>query len=815
MTHDTILWVYPIFTYLADGILHGHLPLWNPFSHSGEPLFFAYLQMRLFDPIDYIVIFIGSLFTNDLTIIFLYDRVTRLVVSALGVHLLLRRWAGPTTRIALPFIAVLSSMTTNGFHQPGFSDQFYCAPFLGICFFNILEGKHGWSNWFFSVLLLGQCLQSYFFVGPITFGILIFIGYALFRYIKFKILFIDRGTYIKALVCIVLLLAMSGPSLVGLYQQKDFFSVARSAPPSWQTGREGDGPFQEDVGQERSPFSFIKMPYEFIQLTGTPVRPIEIIGLLSAKEIHLTILSTEARMFYGSLAFVISLIGLFLASHKLKSIWLLILFIFGTLMLGPYTPMHRFLYEIYPPLWVIRHTEQFLNYFMLAMLFFFVLGSDYILKISFKSLPKYRGGLRTAHSKLLSFLLWCARLAALFATVKLIDVFARLVPSELVDQYISLNALTTTKVVGLLFVARIIAQNYFPLFLTIAFSATLIGLSNTPTTYFIYSIAFIFLPVISYYFLRHYSFLPSGALIAAAVIFITTIELTLHHLDSIAQIQIPRQEIQKNWPVTVGGQAFPDRRIAAIPEAPTPPKNYQVVRYPELLARIGVALEVPRSYPLSSYIADANYLLGKPRWNTLIMIPAYRDLILSGLDAKIIEAIFAIGAPTVQFRQEAQITKDFIADVRSLNDDAVKILLNTVFLDAQTIPTGWTAKSYTKPSKKAVITMTAATYDNVSITVRAETAGFLYFIDGFSPDWKATINGVSAHIFRANGNFKAVEVPAGISRINFIYQPVAQIFAIRLFFAAQIISAIMALLCYLLELKRGNGKAIKSRSGII
>jgi uncharacterized membrane protein YfhO len=43
--------------------------------------------------------------------------------------------------------------------------------------------------------------------------------------------------------------------------------------------------------------------------------------------------------------------------------------------------------------------------------------------------------------------------------------------------------------------------------------------------------------------------------------------------------------------------------------------------------------------------------------------------------------------------------------------------------------------------------------------------------DRWYPGWKARVNGVEAPIFRANGVFRAVPVPTGVSEIELRFAP--------------------------------------------
>lgn len=396
MTHDTVLWVYPIFTYLADGILHGHLPLWNPFSRGGEPLLPSYLQTRLLDPIDYLTIYAGSLFTHDLTTLFNWDRVVRLLAGALGTHLLLRRWARhPATRMALAVISVLSSISLNIFHQCGFNDQYYCAPFVALFVFRILERRGGWADWMGVVFFLGSSLQSYFFVGTVVFVLVIVLGYLLF--LRSQLLDVLRlpGTWVRFAASIFLLTLMIGPSYALLEGHDDFQMSARSYPEQWKEKSEPSDAGHSDSNFDAIHEALVMMPYRFIRLTGTPVRPADLLGLLGPQindtkrenganwltRVENGVVTSDARLAIGSFAFALSLLGMALGRAVRKRIWLLVMGFFGLLMLGPYTPVHALLYQVLPPLWIIRHTQQFANFFLLALIFFFVLGADYLMTL--------------------------------------------------------------------------------------------------------------------------------------------------------------------------------------------------------------------------------------------------------------------------------------------------------------------------------------------------------------------------------------------------------------------------------------------------
>ncbi len=68
-----------------------------------------------------------------------------------------------------------------------------------------------------------------------------------------------------------------------------------------------------------------------------------------------------------------------------------------------------------------------------------------------------------------------------------------------------------------------------------------------------------------------------------------------------------------------------------------------------------------------------------------------------------------------------------------------------------------------------------ARYENtrIEIDVEAAEAGFVVLHDVWHPWWVADVDGRDAPIYRANGLFRAVQVPAGRHKLTFEFQPVS------------------------------------------
>lgn len=86
--------------------------------------------------------------------------------------------------------------------------------------------------------------------------------------------------------------------------------------------------------------------------------------------------------------------------------------------------------------------------------------------------------------------------------------------------------------------------------------------------------------------------------------------------------------------------------------------------------------------------------------------------------------------------------------------------------------------------------------EHVVVRVSAPARGFLHLADQYFPGWSATVDGRPSPILRANFLFRAVEVPAGQSLVEFRYAPAA----VRV--GAAISAATLLLLAVVLVVRR-------------
>jgi len=388
VAHDTLLWLYPWYQYTAENLLQGRFPWWNPFTHGGEPFYPLLAQLRFFDPISFLVLFLGAQFTTDLLTLFAWDRFARGLVCVLGAYFLLRPWAEHTlTRCSLLPILIFSSFFLSPLRQDAFLGHFIWASLVMILLFRIVYLQdYRWQNWILVGGLIGLNWQSYYFAGTWVFLLLFTVGVWIFQRQLLVNMFSRPGIVFKFAVAGAIVLIMCLPNLVLLLEQDRFVLPARMLDPATKNGPPLPGTQQWEAGPGVVTHNNVIMSYSHVAQTGTSSRIMDFLQIVTPWGSFFVTdkgsESSEAFMYFGFWVYAGALWGLLVGKHPLKGVWLVIGVGSGLLMLGPSGGLHPLLFYFYPPLWFVRHTHGFVLFFSVALLYFYILGCNQLLRQS-------------------------------------------------------------------------------------------------------------------------------------------------------------------------------------------------------------------------------------------------------------------------------------------------------------------------------------------------------------------------------------------------------------------------------------------------
>jgi hypothetical protein len=386
--HDHAYWGVPVYTFFAESIALGRLPLWNPFTHGGEPFYLPLFQLRLLDPSALLVALAGRWLGADPLTLYAWDRLVRGVLLGAGSYLLLRLWARHLlTRLSLVPIALLSSMQWSAVRQMAVAEQYLLGPLVLLLVLRIVYlGDNRWRSWLAVAFLLGLNFQSYFFSGTVivisTFGV----GLLLFRRSLLRRLWRRPRVAGRLVAAGTIVVAMALPSVVLLSESRQFIFPPRVVDYAYEDRGPNQGPPQHEPTEEirsRRPLLF---PYRLQFHVGTYSAPNDFVQMFAPFASEFARPSgrswgkpSEAFMYIGMLPLAVALLGLIAGRNSLKRVWLLILVSVGLLMLGPQAFVHALLYWGFPPLWFVRNMHTLVLFFSLALLYFYVLGCNRIL----------------------------------------------------------------------------------------------------------------------------------------------------------------------------------------------------------------------------------------------------------------------------------------------------------------------------------------------------------------------------------------------------------------------------------------------------
>ncbi|HSL47960.1 MAG TPA: YfhO family protein [Candidatus Deferrimicrobiaceae bacterium] len=386
--HDHLYWGVPVYSFFAESVALGRLPLWNPFSHGGEPFYLPLFQLRLLDPSALLVALAGGWLGADPITLYGWDRLVRGVVIGAGSYLVLRLWARHLlTRLSLIPIVLFSSMQWSPLRQMAIAEQYLLGPLALLFVLRIvyLEDNR-WRNWLAAAFLLGLNFQSYFFSGTVIVITIFGVGLLMFRRSLIRRLWRRPGLAGRLAAAATIVLVMALPSVVLLSENRQFIFPPRVVDYAYEDRGPNQGPPQhEPTGEIRSrrPLLF---PYRLQFHVGTYSAPDDFVQMFApfASEFarpagHSWGKPSEAFIYVGMLPLAVALLGLVAGRNSLKRVWLLILVSVGLLMLGPQAFVHALLYWGFPPLWFVRNMHTLVLFFVLALLYFYVLGCNRIL----------------------------------------------------------------------------------------------------------------------------------------------------------------------------------------------------------------------------------------------------------------------------------------------------------------------------------------------------------------------------------------------------------------------------------------------------
>jgi hypothetical protein len=781
--HDNFLWNFPVFHFFVENLSSGHLPLWNPYTHAGEPVYPILAQMRLFEPLSLLTIGIGRWFTKDTTTLFNWDRLIQVLIQAFGVYLLLRPLATRLlTRCCLIVVVCFSSLFLCSFPQDGILSQFCWTPFIAIFLLRIVYAKDlRWFNWLFLGAFLGIRCQSYWFVGTAMFLLFFFSGLLLFRRDLLIELSSRRDVWFKAAVTTAIAVGMFAPNLSLFLERDRFVFPVRTAEGEKNPNFPTTAWFEDQDPKKKADGIF--MDYSTLRNTGSRSTPWDFIQMIAPGNPNLAPAygfhgtwgqASEAANYLGLLVWALGLIGIFYGQHPLRRVGLTLLAGFGLLMLGSMGGLHRLLYYLYPPTRFARHTHTFVMYFGTVYLGFFALGLEYVLQ----QLDRKKSELPRSIS-----LKW----TALYAAITFALIFGMLI------MVYPLDKLVFVPLLGIAAVGYLGRKKWGKEGALIGLALAQIGIvlfCHPNRANFLGMLFWVLITPLGLMFTlwklpladrhptlkRALGVLVVGCLMSdlifhfqqQAQLFSHPTASGMYHIDTALRPPMP----------------LPSRRLY---EINVKPGGEQAMRYYSMVAHDPSLLSAISADNDPTNLAEA---LKQKQWTTSLASVDFYHLLHSSVSPAALTKIFAIDESTFQFKRRAIATPDHqtIAALENYPAEQLVSFLNEgTFVEgsgATQVAANLSARetaSSTVPAEFAY-KISKFSYNALDIHTRTKIDGLFYWADGFDKWWTATLDGNPIEILRANGNFKAIPISAGEHVITFRYRPEPFLWAMMAFY---------------------------------
>jgi hypothetical protein len=689
LVHDNI-YGYPYFQYFAENIINGSYPFWNPFSHGGEPLYPILSLYTFYEPISLLVIYIGSFITDDIVMIFNWHKVVKILFSLLGVYFVLRLYTKYIfIQITLIPIMLYSSFLLVSFHANSTIRIFLWVPWITYFLLRIIWHKDcRWFNWIVLASLIGLNWQSYWFAGTWTFLLFFFLGVSLFRRDLLKELFMTKGVIPRFLVMSVIVLFMMAPNIVLLLEKGSFvFPVRMMKSIDDGEGKTQQAAYLQYEGKPSNIVEGIIMPYSVINQTGTFSTIWGFIQLISPDgnkwigwpDMKRWGKASESYMYLGLLPWAIAILGMVMGRHDLKRLWLLILVGFGLMMLGPSGGLHRVLYYAFPPIWFIRHTHLFVLFFLFAFLYFYVLGFNFIFSTwhDYRPLPDAKRGIR----KLLSIIIFSS-----FIVVSIYWMTRLEYPQT---DYLFV-CFVLIFIVGWLF-RKSLGKKGLYISIIISHLALVVILTANRFRFCMYTLLAFGIPLLLYLLYVNIRTNISDKSKKNAMVLILIVFTVCLTGDLIYSLKQSRNLFL--------GQLHPGLayNINTKVQEPFLPQE-RLIMPDSLYGTTGQSLRGASLVYRQPYVFSPLYVgevaktdtfedaLKSKRWNSLLLLKNYFYLINSGISPLVMEEMFAVDTPMIQFKKGAVLMEDtevFISLKGLGSEKSVQLLQDYVLVDRQ------------------------------------------------------------------------------------------------------------------------------------
>ncbi|MBF0275174.1 MAG: YfhO family protein, partial [Nitrospinae bacterium] len=375
--HDSFQW-YGLFQFFAESIYNGYWPFWNPYTHTGEPFYFNYIQKQYLHPIKLVSVYIGKMINADIMTLYYWTIVLQLLFTNLGIYLFLRRFTRySNTRIFIFIVINFSAFSIISMRLLGLLEIMFWAPWIFYVLFRIIDEKESYFNWLMLATLIGLSLTAYGIVYYVTFLFFLFISFFFFnREALTSILFLfKRENYRLLIMVIFVVFSLSSPLWATvLFDMDKIYPVARTLDHI----SKGFIMSVDEMKKAEEYWRSAVVPYDLLSLAN-PFHHYDF--LINAKKMKYEgALLTESLLYIGILPFMFGIYGIFCCRDKYKPNFIVMAGSLFLIMMGTSFFFYIFVCYVFPVIRFQRHPMQFIPFFLITIYYFSAIGFDTVQK---------------------------------------------------------------------------------------------------------------------------------------------------------------------------------------------------------------------------------------------------------------------------------------------------------------------------------------------------------------------------------------------------------------------------------------------------
>jgi hypothetical protein len=149
----------------------------------------------------------------------------------------------------------------------------------------------------------------------------------------------------------------------------------------------------------------------------------------------------------------------------------------------------------------------------------------------------------------------------------------------------------------------------------------------------------------------------------------------------------------------------------------------------------------------------------------------YQVLVSAGLDPAVEDRVLAVTSPPLRLATTVFMARDLREALRLLAHGTRDVSAAVVEAGPREL-SAFAGSAPAEPGEGVgSIQIEHFAADSIRLRVRTRRPALLVYADGYDPEWSASVDGASVAVYPADVIGKAVPVPAGESRVDFVYRP--------------------------------------------